>query len=238
MAEYNITCSRCEAPVTHECRRYPDVNEEGKRVWVDFLSERERDHPNILVDSFIKLLNFTPEYGLPESTFEALRKSTWYDPGDEKAPFFSQAVIYPLLDGKEDARTFFAYLHAVIRAAGFEPHEVKRLAQQARMKKEADSARRRGGLVPSSEMDEVPFIPEPGWAAGLSAEGVGVVASRITDVKENQRPGGKRGPWDVWVRFEGGGSCHFRRLLRVALWVRNGDGEQVWPLAEVGVTDG
>lgn len=38
--------------------------------------------------------------------------SDMYEPGDEEAPFFSEAYLYNLL-GKEDARTVLAYLHRV-----------------------------------------------------------------------------------------------------------------------------
>lgn len=227
---YDITCTRCKAPVTHECRRYSDVNEEGERIWRSSLELREAVHPNILVDALIRFINYAPEYGLPEATIEAMKKSTWYEEGDEDSNFLSQAVIYPLLGGKEDPRTFFAYLDGVMRAAGFDPYEVKRLAHEVRTKKQVASDMTSGGLLRRSEMNEVTFLPETGWTAGLSAHGIGCVTSRITDVQVNPRPGGQRAPWDVWVFFEGGGSCHFSRLLRVALWVKDAEGNQVWPL--------
>ncbi len=71
----------------------------------------------------------------PEAALAALKALTEWSPGrwpdgfkakangaekgDEDAPLFSEAYLYPLL-GKEDARTILAYLHAVQRALGGE----------------------------------------------------------------------------------------------------------------------
>ena len=48
-----------------------------------------------------------------------------YAKGDERAPFFSEAFLYVLI-GKQDARTVLAYLHNLIRLAGFDPNELER----------------------------------------------------------------------------------------------------------------
>lgn len=226
--ELEVNCSRCQAKITHECRRWPDTDEEGNRVWRDV--ERQY-HPNPLVHAFVELLLWKPEGGLPQYIVEAMKQSNWYDEGDENAPFFSQAVIYPLLDWKDNGRSFFGHVFGLMRACGFDPHEIKMLAHRIRTAKEAREASGRGGILGTAEMDEVEWMPEPGWTAGLIVQGVGVVEARIAKVFENVRTGGPRGQWDLWVQFEGenGGTCHFRRLLRVARWVKNNTGEKVWP---------
>lgn len=53
-----------------------------------------------------------------------LKKSGYYEKGDEKAPFFSESLLYNLL-GKDDARTLLAYFHGVQRAAGPDAPEAR-----------------------------------------------------------------------------------------------------------------
>lgn len=228
-----ITCSDCEAEVTHECQRWRDRDEEGHTIW------RERDeryHANPLVHAFIELLLWKPEGGLPEPFVEAMKQSDWYSEGDEDMPFFSQSVIYPLLDWKDNARSLFYRLHEWMRAAGFEPRAIERLAHKIRTQQEGRVASMSGGLLPSDQMSLVDWVPETGWTVGLSGYGVGVVTAQITDVQNNPRREGPRGDWDVRVYFEGGGDCHLRRLLRVAHWIKNAEGTQVWPPAESETT--
>lgn len=229
MSDYKITCSRCEAPVTHECRRWRDRDEDGNTVWRDDL-RGEAFHPNPLVHAFIELLIWKPEGGLPEHTVEAMKQSDWYDAGDEDAPFFSQAVLYPLLDWKDNARTLFSLLFSILTAAGIDHWEVKRLAHKVSTERDAEEAATSGGILGVAAMEQVDFLPGEGWTAGLTAHGVGVVPARITKATENKRGDrGPRGPWDCWVSFDGGGRCHFRRLLRVAHWIKDAEGKQVWP---------
>jgi len=111
---YELKCTRCEAPVEHTCSTGGDR------------------HPNRLVSALIDLLVWKPEGGLPDAVVSAMRKSGWYDEGDEDRPFFTQSVIYPLLGGKHEGRIFFGYLHEVIRAAGLDVHEIKSLARKAK----------------------------------------------------------------------------------------------------------
>tara|TARA_Y100000034_G_C6575864_1_gene249719 strand:- start:39 stop:233 length:195 start_codon:yes stop_codon:yes gene_type:complete len=49
MSGYDITCTRCKAPVDHTC-----VHSEDHQV-----------HQNLLVAAFIELFNWRPEGGLP-----------------------------------------------------------------------------------------------------------------------------------------------------------------------------
>ena len=227
---YDITCAQCKAPVTHECRRHrTGSDEEGNPIWRSTLEARDALHPNPLVHALIGLFNWRPEQGLPAATVEAMKKSDWYDAGDEDAPFLSQAVLYPLLGGKHDGRSFFAYLHEIARAAGFDSHAIKSLARAARTSEKLGDAPRRGGLVMLKTMNEAGLVPEVGWTVGLIADGVGLIVAPVSAIVPNDRPGGPRGDWDHWVRFEGGGSCHFLRLLRVAVWIKNTEGEVVWP---------
>jgi len=229
MSNLKVTCTRCEADLTHECQRWPARDGDGNTIWRE---ESDRLHKNPLVHAFIELLLWKPEGGLPEHTVEAMKKSDWYDRGDEKAPFFSQSVIYPLLDFKDNARSLFSLLHGWMEAAGFDAHELRALAHRVSTQREADDAKRSGGTLRVSEMDEVDWVPAEGWTVGITGHGVGVVEVRIASVKANERPGGPRAAWDCWIHFSGGGSAHFSRLLRVAHWIKNADGEQVWPLVE------
>jgi hypothetical protein len=187
-----------------------------------------------LVHAFVELLVWKPEGGLPEPIVEAMKQSDWYDEGDEDAPFFSQSVLYPLVDHyKDNGRTIFSLLHGLLTAAGISYLEVKKLAHKVRTKQDADAAITQGGLLGTAAMDDVDWLPGEGWTAGITGHGVGVITGRIVKVTENKRGDqGPRGPWDCWVHFDGGGRCHFRRLLRVAPWIKNTNGEQVWPPAE------
>lgn len=223
-----VSCSRCEATLTHECRRWSDRDGDGNTVW----REDQQHHPNPLVHAFVELLLWKPEGGLPEHFVEAMKKSDWYDDGDEDRPFFSQSVIYPLLDWKDNARSLFSLVYGWMRAAGFDPHEIRGLVHKVGTQQEAHQAKMTGGLKRVSEMDEVDWLPAEGWTAGLSGVGVGVVEARIASVEPNARPGGPRAAWDCWVYFDGGGRAHLSRLLRVAHWVKNAEGDQVWPPQE------
>jgi len=167
-----------------------------------------------------------------------MKQSDWYSPGDEEAPFFSQAVIYPLLEWKDNGRSLFALLHGWMAAAGFDPYAIKMLASKAKRSQDLQSAVTSGGLARVSEMDQVDWLPEEGWTAGLTAQGVGIVTAQVAKVVANDRPGGPRAAWDVRVHFTGGSYCHFSRLLRIAHWIKNTDGEKVWPPPEKEVTNG
>lgn len=105
-----VKCPDCEAIVEHSCRS--DV--------------REAVHA---------LLSWVPEYGFasPELTaaFEATgRKTRWIDETETvkehlAKPFFgSQSWSYPLFE-KEEARTFHALIHNLVRAIGINPYEIE-----------------------------------------------------------------------------------------------------------------
>ena len=220
MSSYDITCSRCKAPVTHQCQRWQDHGGEWRTD--------HQFHENPLVHAFIKLCLWKPENGLLQPIVAAMKQSDWYDEGDEKAPFFSQAVIYPLLGVKDEARTFFSLFDAVIQGAGFSPLAVKMLARKISVSREHAAAAAQGGVLPAVLMPVTDWVPDEFWEADLAAEGVGTVTVSITAVSEP----GHRGDWDRWIVFAGGGKCHFRRLLRVARSIRDADGRRRWPLPE------
>ena len=93
-----IVCEQCNSSVVHEC--HLDLQE-----------------------AFTALLSWVPEHVEP-AVLEALKKSPWYEHGDEDAPFFgSQGWSYPLLS-KEEARTFHALLRNLATAAGYDIHEL------------------------------------------------------------------------------------------------------------------
>jgi hypothetical protein len=86
------------------------------------LSYHSADHGSEEAKKIVrKMMRWVPEM-VPEETIEAMKANEhWYEPGNEKNPFFgSQSWIYPLL-GKEDARTFFAYFHGLLKAIGMNP---------------------------------------------------------------------------------------------------------------------
>jgi hypothetical protein len=236
---YEIACTRCKAPVAHECQRFEDgVDEDGNVKWKS-THFGTRYHTNPLAHAFVELLMWKPEGGFPDRVIEAMKGSDWYDEGDENAPFFSQAVTYPLLDWKDNGRVLDALFNAMMRAAGFDPYAIRRLAHKAERFEDKQSAVTRGGLLGLTEMEGVDWLPEEGFKVGLTAEGVGVITVFVEKVVVNERgDNGPRGDWDLWVYFAGGGRCHFRRLLRIAHWVKDHEGEKVWPPAEQEVTDG
>jgi len=102
MSDFEIKCGRCKLPVEHIC------NEEFK-------------------EALKSLLTWVPEGMWSSGAMEAAFKKESKKQGDEhdfqKFPFFgSQAWTY-LMWYKEDARSFHAVLHNLIRAAGIDPHE-------------------------------------------------------------------------------------------------------------------
>jgi len=68
------------------------------------------------------LLSYAPDSGMPDYVIEYGKKETYYEPGDELAPFFSEAFLYSLM-GKEEARTILAMVNSVIKAAGIDPRD-------------------------------------------------------------------------------------------------------------------
>lgn len=70
-----------------------------------------------------------------------LKKQDGYEKGDETAPFFSEAFLYPLL-GKDDARTVLAYIHSLMRELGVDPWKLQREINAELDAKEKEEARR------------------------------------------------------------------------------------------------
>lgn len=58
------------------------------------------------------------------------RRNPYYEKGDEDAPFFSEAFLYPLL-GKEDARTLLARVYLLCVALGFTRSEFDAMIDKA-----------------------------------------------------------------------------------------------------------
>jgi hypothetical protein len=64
------------------------------------------------------LKKFELEYRVDVKRFpEFFKEENGYAPGDEKAPFFSERLLYVLF-GKEDARTILALVDNLARCAG------------------------------------------------------------------------------------------------------------------------
>jgi hypothetical protein len=90
-----VTCAKCKSEVSHVC----NAN---------------------LREAITRLYEFQPEWHW--NLKNILENQEGYSKGDENAPFFSEAVLYPLL-GKEDARTVLALIGNIIRATGLDPSE-------------------------------------------------------------------------------------------------------------------
>lgn len=120
MSDLIITCDRCKNEITHIC---------------------DKD----LKQAVIELLTFTPHYGMPEFLKKESKKAGFYDKGDEEVPVICETFLYPLL-GKDDARTFMAYLNHVLRIVGMDPNsaEIDRAVDeviQGRIDKKANEAK-------------------------------------------------------------------------------------------------
>lgn len=117
MSDYEIKCGRCKLPVTHVC------NEDFREALLHFLS-------------------WVPEgMWASEQMAEAFEKES-KSQGDEddfsKHPFFgSQAWSY-LIWYKEDARSFHGVIDNMIRAAGFDPYQIRNELYQKRQKEEQE----------------------------------------------------------------------------------------------------
>lgn len=102
-----ITCSECGQDLKHVCN-------------ADFKS------------ALVSLFRFDMEggeLGTAELT-DAFKKTPFYEEGDEKAPFFSEAFLYNLV-GKEDARTILGLIEHLARAAGVDPYQAEAEACRA-----------------------------------------------------------------------------------------------------------
>jgi hypothetical protein len=95
MADLEVKCTRCNAKIDHVC------NADLRRIFVDALRIKT---------------------GLPP--LKGFKSSPYYSKGDEDAPFYSEAFLYPLL-GKEEARTVLYHFHYLIKACGFDPQQLQ-----------------------------------------------------------------------------------------------------------------
>jgi len=83
---------------------------------------------HVCSDNFLEAVKRIYAYK-PESINVEFSELPGYEKGDDEAPFFSEAFLYPLM-GKEDARTILAMLDNVVRAAGIDPYDIQRKAGQ------------------------------------------------------------------------------------------------------------
>jgi len=89
-------------------------------------------------EALTKLLQWVPERCWSSKQMEDAFKRESKDQGDtydfQEQPFFgSQAWTY-LIWNKEDARSFHAYFHNLVRAAGIDPYELMKELQQKERK--------------------------------------------------------------------------------------------------------
>jgi hypothetical protein len=106
-----VICPECAAKVEHHC-----------------------DHS--IKKELVDLYAWTPEYVHPDvykAIVKAGRADGWLEKDEEPKgrPFFgSQGWSYAMFSSKDTARSFHAFIDSVVRAAGFDPHELKRLAEK------------------------------------------------------------------------------------------------------------
>ena len=113
--DLKVICQRCNKEIAHRCDL--DVQE-----------------------ALLTLLRWVPEFRGEPAVIAAFKKSA-FPPGphDREMPFFgSQCWSYSIL-GKEDARSFHAYLHNLMTALGLDPHAIE---NQIALEREEELARR------------------------------------------------------------------------------------------------
>lgn len=142
MRGFQAICSDCKAKVIHECRS-------GVR------------------EAVVALLTWTPHTGfqteaLAKAFADAGVESQWIGKEEDvserfKRPFFgSQAWSYPMF-GKEEARTFHALIHNLVRVIGMDPHEIEAdigASLDAAARARADSLKRRAERAKEREESE------------------------------------------------------------------------------------
>ena len=106
---------------------------------------------------FRKFLRFKLESGMPRG----FTRSEYYEKGDEDAPFFSEAFLYPLL-GKDDARTVLAYLHSLMTTCGLDPQRLEREVN-AELAAEKQAEEKRIERVAKLKKFKAEFIKAQGW---------------------------------------------------------------------------
>ena len=115
MANYEIKCKDCDQPIAHICHE-------------DFK------------EALIRFLSWAPEGMWASGEMAAAFKQENEKQGNnydfQKYPFFgSQAWSY-LIWYKEDARSFHGVMDNMIRAAGFDPYQIRLEISQKRKKEE------------------------------------------------------------------------------------------------------
>ena len=126
MSNLKVTCGDCNQPITHECDA--DVKETLERLlsWVP-----------------------TPAWASKEiaAAFEHESKAQGDEHDFMQEPFFGSQSWSYLIFHKEDARTFHALIHNLIRAMGIDPHELETQLYRAREKVKAEEAERKARVA-------------------------------------------------------------------------------------------
>jgi len=125
----------------------------GVRVLCPDCGDTVRHHCHgSIKQAVISLLSWVPEtHGFAseelDKAFEAAgRKEGWIDDDETleqifQRPFFgSQSWVYPLFGSKDTARSFFAYLHGLIRACDIDPDEINQKIHEKRRAREQAEA--------------------------------------------------------------------------------------------------
>jgi hypothetical protein len=165
----DIKCGRCNCTIVHHCES-KDPNDSD--------SPRER---------VIRFYTWGPTDGklgddeMHAAFLASAERNGWgtdTEPGSDThpAPFFgSQAWSYALLGSKEEARSFHAQIDNLVRAFGFDPHEMKQIAAEriGAARRETVRARNRSRAIIafkklSPEMQDV-TIHEGGLVAAYQA---------------------------------------------------------------------
>lgn len=113
--DVDVVCRKCGSKITHLCK------------YVTKKNPQDHDHaPVSFRDAAKNLLSFSVEGGLPTASIRAAKSAGYYSPGDENAPFFTEAYLYNLLAWKDPARTVLHFVRELIEAGGFDMAELQR----------------------------------------------------------------------------------------------------------------
>ena len=126
MSNLKVTCGDCNQPITHEC----DSN---------------------IKEALEHLLSWVPSPAWASERMAKAFQAESKAQGDEHdfttKPFFGSQGWSYLIFHKEDARTFHALIHNLIRAIGIDPHELEIQLYRAREKVKAEEAERKARVA-------------------------------------------------------------------------------------------
>lgn len=153
-----------------------------------------------LMPAIVQLFTWEPHVSVLD------KKSPYYDPEDEGAPFMTETTLYNLL-GKEDARTLLALVNQVIAAAGVDSMGVDEAVNKAMegiearkeenrvqhersmLLRQIESKGKQGLWVPEAQwhlIDHLTKYPQR-WQVSAPVSRKGVNNKRVAKVQEKKK---------------------------------------------------